>query len=207
MTDMNDAIKEYGKALYELASEEEKEELLLEQVLRAREIFRSEKEWLSVLASPAIPTAERLSMLDAVFTDGYEVYLCSFMKLLTEQGHGASIPACLSEYVRLYDEAHGIRNALAVSAVPLSDGQKAALLEKMQRVTGKTLRFSYEVEPSLIGGLRVTVDGTRYEGSVKGRLERLRADIATGYFAVDPEHQTDSLSDSGIKEGGERAWH
>lgn len=178
MNDMNDAVKEYGKALYELSRDEGRTDSYLEEALFVRDILTKEKDWVTVLSSPAIPTSDRVAMLDEAFGSRTDGYFCSFLKLTVEHGRGAELADCLSEFIRLYDEEHGIETAVAVSAVPLTEQQKAALSDRMQKHTGKTLRFTYEVDPGLIGGLRVTVDGTRYEGSVKGRLERLRADIS-----------------------------
>ena len=57
--------------------------------------------------------------------------------------------------------------------VPAADCRK-----KLQRVTGKTITLTEKVDPSVLGGLRLDLGGTRLDGTVQGRLERLRNEIS-----------------------------
>ena len=56
---------------------------------------------------------------------------------------------------------------------------KAGLLAKLQEMTGKTVRLTAKVDPSILGGLRLDLNGTRLDGTVQRRLERLRDSIGS----------------------------
>ena len=62
--------------------------------------------------------------------------------------------------------------------VPAADCRKNCSEEKLQRVTGKTITLTEKVDPSVLGGLRLDLGGTRLDGTVQGRLERLRNEIS-----------------------------
>jgi F-type H+-transporting ATPase subunit delta len=56
------------------------------------------------------------------------------------------------------------------AAVALDDAQKAALQSKLEKITGKTIRMEVKIDPSVIAGLRVEVDGELLDGTVQGRM-------------------------------------
>ena len=72
-----------------------------------------------------------------------------------------------------------ITEVTVVSAVPLNDTSREKLLAKLQEMTGKTVRLTAKVDPSILGGLRLDLNGTRLDGTVQRRLERLRDSIGS----------------------------
>ena len=171
---MADIVKEYAKALYELSVEENRESEFLGQIRYLRGLFADHPDFISLLRTPSIPKEERMAVLDRILGERIETYLCSFLKLMTKRGHASSILSCFDEYERLWYEQSGIAIAEVVTAVPLSSVQKSALLSKLEAKTGKAIEMRYSVDPTLIGGVLVTLDGNRLEGTIKGRLESLR---------------------------------
>ena len=77
-----------------------------------------------------------------------------------------------------YNEAHGILEATAVSAVPLTAEQTGRLHEKLEKVTGKHIDLKTKVEPAVLGGIRLDIEGTELDGTVRSRLAGLRSSIA-----------------------------
>ena len=67
--------------------------------------------------------------------------------------------------------------ATVVSAIPLSDAERRKLLDKLQEKTGKVIRLTEKIDPSILGGLRLDLAGERLDGTVLRRLELLRDDI------------------------------
>ena len=91
----------------------------------------------------------------------------------------AELPGCVRAYRDRYNADHGIIEATVVSAVPLNDTSREKLLAKLQEMTGKTVRLTAKVDPSILGGLRLDLNGTRLDGTVQRRLERLRDSIGS----------------------------
>lgn len=174
---MSEAAKEYARALDELAVEEHLEERLLAETRAVRAVFMQNPAYARLLSNPEIPKAERTALLENAFGDRIHVYLLHFLKLITERGYAYRTEDFLREFDRLYCERHGIVTASVQSAVPLTEEQQTRLREKLEALTGKTIELCCTVEPSLIGGVRLHVNNTLFEGSVRARLDSLRASL------------------------------
>ena len=171
---MTNLAKTYGDALYTLAQEEKLEEKLLEQLAAVCDLLAQNPEYVRLIESRAVSKAERLKLLDDAFHGRVEPYLLHFMKILCERGAFGQLPACRDAYVREYNESHGIVPAMAVSATPLSAEQQERLARALGEKTGKTIQLTVKVDPSLGGGLRVEMEGMRYDNTVASRMDHLR---------------------------------
>ena len=174
---MSEAVKEYGQALADLAVEEQLEEILRTQSARLKEIFEQNPAYTRLLANPEIPKAERCALLEESLGGRVHPYLLNFLKILTERGYAYRSADFLAEYERIYCERHSIARADCASAVALTEEQKTRLREKLEGITGKKIELVCRVDPSLIGGIRLLLDNTLFDGSVRARLDEMRASL------------------------------
>ena len=161
----------YGGTLYDLATEEGLSEVYLEQLVQIRDLFRTYPDYPRLLMEPSVPFSERAKLIDEAFGEGTEGYLVNLLKLLCEKGLLNEFSACTEEFERRYDSAHGISRAEVVSAVPLNDAQREAMQQKLEKISGRQIRLHETVDPSVMGGVRIEIDGRRLDGTVQGRLE------------------------------------
>ena len=171
---MTDLDKTYGGALYQLALEENLEDELLGQLGAVCALMRETPEYLRLIGSRALPKAERLSLLDEAFSGKVHPYLLNFMKILCERDAFGSIEGCRYAFVTDYNERHGVIPAKVVSATPLTAEQEKRLTAALEKKTGKTIVLTSRVDPSLVGGMRVEMDGKRYDNTVASKMEHLR---------------------------------
>ena len=164
----------YGEALYTLAREEGLSKTILEQLRVLDRSFRQEPDFLRLLAAPNLPKAERCRILDDSFRGQIEPYILNFLKILTEKGYVRHFSACVEAYRGLFNQDNGILPVTAVSAVPLNDGQLAALTEKLNRITGKHVELENKLDPAVLGGLRLDYDGKRIDDTVSHRMDAIR---------------------------------
>lgn len=164
----------YGEALYSLAKEENLTGQILQQLRVLDGSFRSEPEFIRLLASPALPKAERCGILDSSFRAKVHPYLLNFLKILTEKGYMRHFSDCCKSYTQHYNLDNGILPVTAVTAVPLSQGQKARLSAKLAGITGKVIELNNRIDPAVLGGVRLDYDGVRMDDTVSHRMESLR---------------------------------
>ena len=162
---MNKASSLYGKSLYDLAKEEHLEKEILEEMSCVKTLLEENPEYYSLLAEPSVPKKERLSLLDQAFATELQPYLLNFLKLLLEKG-----------LVRGFKESY-IAEALVISAVPLQEEQKSALIEKLQKLCAKSIILSEKIDPKVLGGLKVEVAGKTLDGTVSARLKEIRKTV------------------------------
>ncbi len=176
---MKQTEREYAEALFMLAEEESSAEEYAAALNLILSAVSEEPDYLEFLFSPAIPLTERLSAIDGAFTNSVPENILSFLKLLCENGHIRSLPLCISEFMRLLKVKQNTVSADIYSAIELSDSQKDAICKKLSKTTGKNILPRYIIDPSLIGGVKIDIEGKTYDGSIKNRLHDIK-DVITG---------------------------
>ena len=164
----------YGEALYQLAKEEDLAHEILNQLQVLDESFQSEPEFIRLLASPALPKAERCLILDSSFRDKVNPYVLNFLKILTENSYIRHFSDCCKSYVEHYNEDNGILPVTAITAVPLTPAQKEKLSSKLSTLTGKTVALQNKIDPAVLGGVRLDYNGVRMDDTVSHRLDSIR---------------------------------
>ena len=175
---MTEIAKMYGGSLYDLAAEEGLEPRILGELDETAAIFKGDPAYLHLLSIPSIPKKERCALLDEAFRGQIHPYLLNFLKILCEKGTLRELPGCARAYRVRYNAAHGILEATAISAVALTGEQTARLQEKLEAVTGKQIDLKTKVDPAVLGGIRLDIEGTELDGTVQNRLASLRNNIA-----------------------------
>lgn len=175
---MNDVSREYGGALFELCFEEGVDADVLGELGALSRYFENGAEYIRFLTSPNIPLAERTGAVKEAFSGRINSYVVNFIMMMTERGHVRDISSSFDEYARLYNEKHLITEAKVKSAVELTNEQKASLEKNLSEKTGKTVKLLCEVDPSLIGGISVFIDGELYDGTISARLLDIRRRFA-----------------------------
>ena len=178
MTAMTQINKEYATALFALAVENNAVDEYEKNLKEIQKVFSENPDYIKVLESPAIPLSERISFIDKAFESTYTEYLVSFIKVLCENGHITEICSCIEAFcdlVRIYKN----RTIATVYYVePLTDEQKTALLEKLQKISGKVIEPEFIKDESLIGGIKVQIDDKIFDGSIKNRLHKAKGVIS-----------------------------
>ncbi len=167
---MTKTAKIYGSGLYDLALEEQLTETIMTELEEVRKIFWENPDYQKLLGLPSIPKSERCKLVEDAFGEQAERYLVNFLKILCERGIIMEFGGCCDEYTRRYRIDHNISEAVVYSAVPLSASQRDALKDKLEKMSGKSVILTEKLQPSLIAGIRVELDGKQLDGSLQGRL-------------------------------------
>ncbi len=167
---MTQTARLYGGSLYDLAAEEQLTGVMMEQVQQVRQIFWENPEYVRLLSEPAIALEERKGLIETAFGTQVERYLVNFLKMLCERNFLREYAGCCEEFTRRYNVDNGIAEATVTSAVKLTDAQMAALKEKLEKISGKKISLTLKVDPAVMAGLRVELEGRQLDGTVQGRL-------------------------------------
>ena len=102
----------------------------------------------------------------------------NFLKILCEKHAVHQYAACAQVYGQLYDQAHQILRATAITAVGMTKAQQDALVKKLTAMTGKTVKLSNVVDSRVLGGVTLRFGGVQLDGSLQARLDALRQSLA-----------------------------
>ena len=135
---------------------------------------------LTVLNNPAIPVERRAEVLTELVGGRISTPAQNLVQLLLRRGRMEELPRVAAEFRRLDDRRQGVTNAIATSAIPLTPDEVRALTQRLEQTTGGRIALEERVDPSVLGGLIVRVGDRLIDGSVRGRLERLRTKLVSG---------------------------
>lgn len=170
---MTEHARVYGGSLYDLASEEKLTDAILEQMQEIKQIFRDNPDYLRLLSEPAVKKEERTDLIEKAFGADVERYLVNFLKLLCEKNLLREYEGCTEEFTKRYNADHGIAEAVVTSAVELTEEKKKALKDKLEKVSGKTVSLVTKVNPAVVAGLKVEIEGVEIDGTISGRLNEI----------------------------------
>lgn len=170
---MTGTEREYAAALFSLAVEENSVDAFRKALDEVRSVLSENGDYIEFLSCPAIELSERISCIDEAFGD-YPEYVVSFIKVLCENGRGKTVISCIDAFSELAMEYMNVTKAVISSVTELSDAQKTAVIDKLERLTGKNIEPVYITDISLIGGMKIEVDGKCYDGSIRHRLSEIK---------------------------------
>lgn len=170
--------RRYAEAAFEIAQRDDSMEAWLAALARAEERLTS-PEVIRLLSNPALPTATRIEVLDRILADDVSRAPRNLLALMVRRGRFDLLPGVIGEFRRLYRLREGIVQATVTSASALEANEVEALQERLVAITDRRIELRQEVDPKLLGGIQVRVGDRLIDGSVRGRLERLRAEFTT----------------------------
>lgn len=170
---MSPEARTYGDALYELSRDEGLSEQILSDLQGTLSVFKETPEYRKLLSEPSLPRAERCALISEAFRGQVHLYTLNFLRILTERSLIGAFRDCVLRFRERYNEDNGIAEASVVSAVPLTENQKARLLAKLTEITGKRISLREETDPALLGGIRLTMENREFDGTVRGRIDAL----------------------------------
>ncbi len=173
---MTEITKEYASALFMLALESKKEELIGGELGEIEKLLEENPDYVIILESPSILLSERIALIDEAF-GGFEEYVVSFVKLLCENGRIALIKDIILEYQALLRHYQNRASCRVYYASELSAEQKKSLMEKLEKISGKKVDAVYIEDKSLIGGFKVYMDDMMLDASISGKLLKVKGVI------------------------------
>jgi F-type H+-transporting ATPase subunit delta len=144
------------------------------------DVVNSSRELRNVLQNPAVSRDQKLKLLDSIIQHiGASKMLRNFLAVLIDHRRIGNIGDLLEQFKRELDRRMGIADAKVSSVRELSSAEKKSLEQQLAAITGKVVRATYSHDAALLGGVLVRVGSTIYDGSVHGRLQRMRQELAT----------------------------
>ena len=144
------------------------------------DVVNSSRELRNVLQNPAVSREQKLKLLDSIIQHiGANKMLRNFLAVLIDNRRIGNVSDLLEQFKQELDRRMGIAHAKVTSVRELTAAEKKSLEKELAEITGKTVRATYSEDASLLGGVLVRVGSTIYDGSVQGRLQRMRAELAT----------------------------
>ena len=115
----------------------------------------------------------------AQVADGADELVVNFVRLVADKGRAAELGEIVAELDALVAAEEQILDVELTTAHELSDKEFDLILGQIEKQSGRKVQASRQVDPDLIGGIVLQAGSMRLDASVRGRLERLRHELAT----------------------------
>ncbi len=180
---MNSVATRYAKALLQLALEKKVSERIHKDMVCFAQVCTANKSLLNTLKSPVIKHDKKLAVLQAIFQNEVHALTLSFFTRVTQRHREALLPAMSQAFLAQYDQHQGIKKAQVTTTFPLSDKLTRQLRGIIQKITPcKQVVLDQRIDPSLIGGYVLQVEGKRLDQSLRKKLRTLKKKyIVEGY--------------------------
>jgi F-type H+-transporting ATPase subunit delta len=163
----------YAEAMLVLAEERGQSEALLDELKELVEFLDQNPKVEHFLSSLMVDEEGRARVLDDLFRSQASELLLDSLQVINRKGRLGQLRAIVESYRAALRDLRGWVDVRVRSAVPLDDAQRGRLQAALAASTGRKPALIERVDPALIGGLVVLVEGKKFDASVASRLQDL----------------------------------
>jgi len=170
-------VEAYARAVLEIARAEDRVGPVEDDLFRFARALEGSDTLQVALTDPQLPVARRLAVVDEL-TAGKALPLSSaLLGLLIGAGRVNDLGAIVDRFVELAAAEREREVAEVRSAIELDESQVARLAEALASATGKAVEVKVIIDPSVLGGLVARIGDTVIDGSVRHRLDQMKAQL------------------------------
>ena len=167
----------YASAMAEVASKPGAEANLdatLEQLRAFAGAYTSSAELRNVLAAPSVAVGQKQELVTAIGSKiGLARPVRNLLFVMMDHRRLRILDEVIEALEKRRDEQMGVERLEVISALPMPDDQRGALVERFRAATGKQVEASFKVDEALLGGAVIRLDGTLIDGSLASQLRSL----------------------------------
>jgi F-type H+-transporting ATPase subunit delta len=173
---MNDPrIDGYARALFEVARADGTLEEVEDELFRFARSFESTESLRSALTDDSIPAGRRQGIVEDLLGESTTPTTVQLISLVVGLGHGHDLVSIIDALVARASASKNLALAEVRSAVALTEDQQARLRAALANATGQQVNLKVVVDPKVIGGIVATVGDTVIDGSIRTRVDQLKA--------------------------------
>jgi F-type H+-transporting ATPase subunit delta len=171
--------RRYARALLDVAVEKKAAEAVRDELQSMVALIAAHPDLAAILAHPAVSAERKRKIVGAVAKGAHASELMTrLLTIMGERDRLSLLPLVAAAYAKLWNAQRGVVAAEAVSAVALDETQARSVAAALATASGRKVDLTQRVDPRLLGGMLVNMEGRTYDGSVRARLIALRRTLA-----------------------------
>ncbi len=175
----SNVAKRYAEALFGIGVEKETIDFLETELTTVKEVFQTNEAFLQFLQHPQVDADKKKQLLNEAFA-GFSKDVLHTLSLLIDRHNESIVPEMVDHFVSFANEANGKKQATVYSVRALTDAEKEEITKVFtEKLNVKELIINNQVDTNVIGGIKIKIGNTIYDGSIKGKLDRLERQIVT----------------------------
>jgi F-type H+-transporting ATPase subunit delta len=166
----------YAQALFDAAKDKGRLDAVREELLDFATALRDVPELDALLRNPQLDPGTKAEALDELL-GGADELVRNFLRVIAEKGRSQQIEEIIREFEALYAAEQEVLHVELTTAHELSDTDARDIVAQIEKASGRTVQATRSVDPNLIGGIVLKAGSRLADGSVRGRLNRLRHEL------------------------------
>ncbi|HJU63199.1 MAG TPA: ATP synthase F1 subunit delta [Candidatus Binatia bacterium] len=176
---LQSVARRYATALADVL-EKGQESVVKEELDAWQRMIGSNPQLREALENPTIPyDQKRQLLLELIRRTRVTPITGNFLQVLLRNQRLAALPQIVDRLSDVLDSRANVVAAHVTTAKPVNEEIKKMLTEKLTDFTGKSVRLTFTVDDSLIGGLVTRIGSTVYDGSIRNQLNQMEKTLAS----------------------------
>lgn len=169
-------VSRYARAFADVVSDKKLNAAELEQQLIAfGAVWNESRELREAFENPSVSAKTKIAILDGLNARlGFNAVLRNFIAVLIDHGRIGALNEVIAAFHAEMQSRAGIQQAEVTTTRNLNEQERAGMLNGIQKLAGSQVEAIFKEDKSILGGAVVRIGSTVYDGSVKGRLDRLK---------------------------------
>ena len=177
----SEIAKRYAKALFELAVDNRSQEKVFNDLRSLNEAFSKDKETHEFLVSPMItPTQKEEVLKKTLDNKGVAKEVIDTVLLLARNERLGAFSELVQSFESEIDGANGVIRGSVRSASELGPDERKRIEQTVEKYLNKKVIMTYQVDPSVIGGLVAQVGSYTFDDSISAHLVRMKEELKAG---------------------------
>ena len=167
----------YGTALMEAAEDVGKQQEILDEGQQIVEILNAEPDLKAFIDFPAISADEKKKVLSEIFEGKICQELMNFLYVLIDKRRAGRFERIIKVYKDLLEREEGVSYGVVYSVEKLSEDRLAQLEEQTSRLLQMKVKLENEIDPKLIAGVKILVEGKIIDASYRKRFDEMASQL------------------------------
>ncbi len=164
----------YAKSLYTLAEEKNLLQEVKNDFTLIQSVCKSNPDFVVMLKSPLVYADKKQKVIELIFGNKINSMTLELIRIMIRKGREPFLRDVAECFLSLYDQRNKITRGVLVTAEPISEAQFNAICKKVETALGTTFILEKNTDPNLIGGFVLEVGDRLFDGSISGKLRKLR---------------------------------
>lgn len=175
----NKVAQRYAEAIFHVAQAQKAVAEVEADLLALADLLTTSESFYRFIKSPDVPREDKIRIAGKLFDGKGSKLGRDSLLLLIRKGREGELKGVYEAFADLRRQLERTVHATVTSSVALDKKEQAALVKKTEKLTGQKVEARFVVEPSLLGGVRISYENVVVDGSVRGNLDKLRDRLST----------------------------
>jgi len=174
---LEEVARVYADALFEVARDRDTLDEVRDELSQFTDAIEHDRDLQTFFFSPYFSSTEKREGISRIVS-GAEPELVNFLELLAEKHRMPAIFRIRRQFEDLWAEANRRLDVRLVSATELDPELVKRVVDEIERRTDRSIDLETEVDEGILGGIVLRVGNMVLDASLRGKLERLRKEVA-----------------------------